>query len=65
MIAIMICDDCDQQMTEIFTASENFRLKGWMCEACLTFAPAIGREKTWTMEDKDGDQEGCVRQVVQ
>jgi hypothetical protein len=52
-------------MTEIFTASENFRLKGWMCEACLTFAPAIGREKKWTMEDKDGDQEGCVRQTLQ
>lgn len=65
MIAIMICDDCDQQMTEIFTASENFRLKGWMCEACLNFAPAIGREKTWTMEDKDGDQEGCSGQMVQ
>ena len=65
MIAIMICDDCDQHMTEIFTASENFRLKGWMCEACLNFAPAIGREKTWTMEDKDGDQEGCVRQTLQ
>ena len=65
MIAIMICDDCDQQMTEIFTASENFRLKGWMCEACLNFAPAIGREKKWTMGDKDGDQEGCSGQMVQ
>jgi hypothetical protein len=54
----MICDDCNQQMTEIFTAQDDFRLKGWMCESCFHFAPAIGREKKWTMEDKDGDQEG-------
>ena len=53
MIAIMVCDDCDQQMTEIFTATENFKLKGWMCEACFQFAPAIGREKKLTLDDKD------------
>ena len=64
MIAIMICDDCNQQMTEIFTAQDDFRLKGWMCEGCFHFAPAIGREKKWTMEDKDGDQEGRSGQVV-
>ena len=33
MIAIMVCDDCDQQMVEVFNASEN-RMKGWMCEGC-------------------------------
>ena len=53
MIAIMVCDDCEQQMTEIFTASENFKLKGWMCEACFQFAPAIGRERNWKLDDKD------------
>lgn len=53
MIAIMVCDDCDTQMEEVFTAQENMRLKGWMCPSCLTFAPAIGREKKWTMEDKE------------
>lgn len=51
MIAIMICDDCDVQMQEVFTASENFRLKGWMCESCLHFAPAIGRERGYTKDD--------------
>ena len=48
MIAIMVCDDCDQQMTEVFNASEN-RLKGWMCESCLEFVPAIGRERNYKM----------------
>lgn len=64
MIALMICDDCNQQMTEVFTAAENMRLKGWMCESCFHFAPAIGRERKWTMEDKDGDQKGCSGQMV-
>jgi len=64
MIALMICDDCNQQMTEVFTAQENFKLKGWMCESCFHFAPAIGRENKWTLEDKDGDQEGRSGQVV-
>jgi hypothetical protein len=53
MIAIMVCDDCDAQMEEIFTAQENFKLKGWMCPACLNFAPAIGRERKWTHADKE------------
>lgn len=53
MIAIMVCDDCDQQMDEIFAAQENMRLKGWMCSACLTFAPAIGRERQWKLDDKE------------
>lgn len=52
MIAIMICDDCDTQMEEVFTAQENMRLKGWMCPSCLHFAPAIGRERGFTIEDK-------------
>lgn len=52
MIAIMVCDDCDTQMEEVFTAQENFRLKGWMCPSCMNFAPAIGREKGWTIDDK-------------
>jgi hypothetical protein len=52
MIAIMMCDDCDTQMEEVFTAQENFKLKGWMCPSCLHFAPAIGRERGFTIEDK-------------
>ena len=66
MIAIMVCDDCDQQMTEIFNASEN-RLKGWMCESCLEFVPAIGRERSYKMDDaggNDGDKKGRVRQTL-
>ena len=53
MIAIMICDDCDVQMQEVFTASENFRLNGWVCPSCLHFAKAIGRERQLTIEDKE------------
>lgn len=62
MIAIMVCDDCDQQMTEVFNASEN-RLKGWLCESCLEFVPAIGRERNYKMdEERDhGDTQGCSR----
>ena len=41
MIAVMMCDKCDHQMDEIFTAQENFKLKGWMCPACLDFVPVI------------------------
>ena len=52
MIAIMMCDDCDTQMEEVFTAQENFKLKGWMCPSCMHFAPAIGREKGWTINDQ-------------
>lgn len=62
MIAIMICDECDQQMTEIFNASEN-RLRGWMCEGCLEFVPAIGRERNYKMDhrrDENGDKAGSV-----
>ena len=62
MIAIMVCDDCDQQMTEVFNASEN-RLRGWLCESCLEFAPAIGRERKWQMDDRrdeSGDKTGRV-----
>jgi hypothetical protein len=55
MIAIMICDDCDMQMEEVFTAQENMRLKGWMCPKCLHFAPAIGRERLFTQNDKTED----------
>ena len=53
MIAIMVCDDCDTQMEEVFTAQENMRLKGWMCPVCLNFAPAIGRERKWQLDDKE------------
>ena len=66
MIAIMVCDDCDQQMTEVFNAREN-RLKGWLCESCLEFVPAIGRERNWQMDDRrdeNGDKTGRGRQVV-
>ena len=62
MIAIMVCDDCDQQMTEVFNASEN-RLRGWLCESCLEFAPAIGRERNYKMDDRrdeSGDKTGRV-----
>ena len=57
MIAIMVCDDCDTQMEEVFTAQENMRLKGWMCPSCLHFVPAIGRERLFTKGEQDGDQE--------
>lgn len=63
MIAVMMCDKCDQQMVEVFNASEN-RLKGWMCESCFEFAPAIGRERKWKLDDKEtsgGDQARSVR----
>lgn len=63
MIAIMMCDSCDQQMVEVFNASQN-RMKGWMCESCLEFVPAIGRERNYKMDDrgdKHGDKTGCVR----
>jgi hypothetical protein len=53
MIALMICEECNHQMTEIFTAQENMKLKGWMCESCLTFVPAIGREKKFTISDQE------------
>lgn len=52
MIALMVCDDCNTQMKEVFHAQDDFRLKGWMCPSCFHFAPAIGREKGWTIEDK-------------
>lgn len=64
MIALMICEKCETQMDEVFTAQENFRLKGWLCESCLDFQPAIGRERKWKLDDKetsDGDQTGSVR----
>lgn len=64
MIAIMVCDDCDTQMEEVFTAQENFKLKGWMCPSCLHFAPAIGRERLFTQGDQDGDKERPSGQVV-
>lgn len=66
MIAIMVCEDCDQQMVEVFNASEN-RMKGWMCEGCLEFVPAIGRERNWKMDDRErenGDKAGRVRQAL-
>jgi hypothetical protein len=49
----MMCDDCDTQMQEVFTAQENFRLNGWVCPSCLHFAKAIGRERQLTIEDKE------------
>ena len=61
MIAIMVCDDCDTQMEEVFTAQENFKLKGWMCPSCLHFVPAIGRERLFTQGEQDGDKERPVR----
>jgi hypothetical protein len=60
VIAIMMCDDCDVQMQEVFTASENFRLKGWVCPSCLHFAKAIGRERQLTIEDKQDDKKRSV-----
>lgn len=67
MIALMICDPCNTQMEEVFTAQENFKLKGWMCPSCYHFEKAIGRERKHTMDDKeanDGDQAGSLRQMV-
>jgi hypothetical protein len=60
MIALMICDDCNTQMEEVFTAQEDFRLKGWMCPSCFHFAEAIGRERLYKKGDDDGDQTGSV-----
>jgi len=56
----MICDDCNTQMEEVFTAQEDFRLKGWMCPSCFHFAEAIGRERLYKKGDDDGDQTGSV-----
>ena len=55
MIAIMMCDDCDMQMEEVFKAQDDFRLKGWVCTSCLNFTPAIGRERLFTQNDKTED----------
>jgi hypothetical protein len=55
MIAIMMCDDCDVQMEEVFKAQDDFRLKGWVCTSCLHFTPAIGRERLFTQNDKKED----------
>jgi len=55
MIAIMMCDECDTQMEEVFKAQDDFRLKGWVCTSCLHFAPAIGRERLFTQNDKTED----------
>jgi hypothetical protein len=55
MIAIMMCDDCDAQMEEVFKAQDDFRLKGWVCTSCLNFTPAIGRERLFTQNDKTED----------
>lgn len=43
MIALMMCEKCDNQMEEVFTAQENMKLKGWLCPACLDFMPTIQR----------------------
>lgn len=54
-------------MEEVFTAQENFKLKGWMCPSCYHFEKAIGRERKHKMDDKeanDGDQAGSLRQMV-
>lgn len=61
MIATMTCDECNEIMDEVFTAQEDFRLKGWLCLSCMNFEPAIGRERKFTMGDRDGDQEGSLR----
>ena len=60
MIAIMMCDDCDVQMQEVFTAQENFKLNGWVCPSCLHFAKAIGREHKFTIEDEDNAEKRSV-----
>lgn len=61
MIGSMICDECNERMDEVFTAQENFKLKGWLCTSCMHFEAAIGREKKFQIGDKDGDQKGSVR----
>jgi hypothetical protein len=47
-------------MQTVFTAQENFRLKGWMCPSCLCFTPAIGREHKFTIEDQDDAEKRSV-----
>jgi len=64
VIAIMICDDCDEQMQEVFTASENFKTQGLECVSPVyTSSPAIGRERGYTkndFEEKDkNDSRAC------
>lgn len=58
MIAIMMCDKCEQQMVEVFNAQEN-RFKGWMCESCFDFAPAIGREHKFKIDDSGIQKPEC------
>jgi hypothetical protein len=60
VIATMTCDDCNEAMQTVFTAQENFRLKGWMCPSCLCFTPAIGREHKFTIEDQDDAEKRSV-----
>lgn len=60
MIALMVCDECNTQMEEVFHAQDDFRLKGWMCPSCFHFAPAIGRERKFRKGDEDGDQKRSV-----
>ena len=46
----MYCEQCDEKMSEIYNAADDFRLKGWYCERCKVFEPTIGREKKFTKE---------------
>lgn len=61
MIGTMVCEECNEPMTEVFTAQEDFKLKGWLCTECMEFTPAIGREKKFTIGDLDGDKARSVR----
>lgn len=61
MIGTMLCEECNEPMTEVFTAQEDFKLKGWLCTECMEFTPAIGRERKFRLEDKDGHKEGSLR----
>jgi hypothetical protein len=56
----MMCDKCEQQMVEVFNAQEN-RFKGWMCESCFDFAPAIGREHKFKIDDSGIQKSECAQ----
>ena len=40
------CEQCGNTATAVVNTETNSR-KGWYCEHCTHFTPAIGREMVW------------------
>ena len=40
------CRQCGNMATSVIDTENNLR-KGWYCEHCTHFEPAIGRERVW------------------